>query len=108
AETPSLIPLTVRNGGALKDLGADDAVELPCEVSARGVRVPPVGLAPDAVRSLLLQVKEYERLTVRASVEHSRKFALAALEKNPLVGDQDVAQAVLTEYVQAFGQQMNQ
>ncbi|MGC2725891.1 MAG: hypothetical protein WA224_18175 [Candidatus Acidiferrales bacterium] len=108
AETPSLIPLTVRNGGALKDLGADDAVELPCEVSARGVRVPPVGLAPDAVRSLLLQVKEYERLTVRASVEHSRKFALAALEKNPLVGRQDVAQAVLTEYVQAFGQQMNQ
>ncbi|MFZ0885411.1 MAG: hypothetical protein WAN14_18565 [Candidatus Acidiferrales bacterium] len=108
AGTPSSIPLTVRNGGALEDLNADDAVELPCEVSARGVRVPPVGRAPDAVRPLLLQVKEYERLTVRASVEHSRKFALAALEKNPLVGRQDVAQQVLTEYLQAFGQQMNQ
>jgi len=106
AETPSLIPLTVRNGGALKDLDADDAVELPCEVSSRGVRVPPVERAPDAVRPLLLQVKEYERLTVRASVEHSRKFALAALEKNPLVGRQDVAQEVLTEYLQAFGPQM--
>jgi 6-phospho-beta-glucosidase len=106
AETPSLIPLTVRNGGALQDLDADDAVELPCEVSSRGVRVPPVGRAPDAVRPLLLQVKEYERLTVRASVEHSRKFALAALEKNPLVGRQDVAQKVLSEYLQAFGQQM--
>src|SRR3984885_13136589 len=108
AETPSSIPLTVRNGGALKDLESDDAVELPCEISARGVRVPPVGSAPDAVRPLLLQVKEYERLTVRASVEHSRKFALAALEKNPLVGRQDVAQQVLTEYLQAFGKQMNQ
>jgi 6-phospho-beta-glucosidase len=108
AETPSSIPLTIRNGGALKDLDADDAVELPCEVSSRGVHVPPVGRAPDAVRPLLLQVKEYERLTVRASVEHSRSFALAALEKNPLVGRQDVARKVLTEYVQAFGQQMNQ
>src|ERR1700722_15389110 len=106
AETTLLIPLTVRNGGALKDLDADDAVELPCEVSSRGVRVPPVERAPDAVRPLLLQVKEYERLTVRASVEHSRKFALAALEKNPLVGRQDVAQEVLTEYLQAFGPQM--
>ena len=108
AETPSSIPLTIRNGGALKDLDADDAVELPCEVSSRGVHVPPVGRAPDAVRPLLLQVKEYERLTVRASVEHSRSFALAALEKNPLVGRQDVARKVLTEYVQAFGQRMNQ
>lgn len=108
AETPSSIPLTIRNGGALKDLDADDAVELPCEVSSLGVQVPPVGRAPDAVRPLLLQVKEYERLTVRASVEHSRSFALAALEKNPLVGRQEVAQKVLTEYVQAFGQQMNQ
>jgi len=106
AETPSLIPLTIRNGRALEDLDADDAVELLCEVSSRGVHVPAVGRAPEAVRPLLLQVKEYERLTVRASVEHSRELALAALEKNPLVGRRDVAQQVLAEYLQAFGQQM--
>jgi 6-phospho-beta-glucosidase len=106
AETPSLIPLTIRNGRALEDLDPNDAVELPCEVSARGVQVPAVGRAPEAVRSLLLQVKEYERLTVRASVEHSREMALAALEKNPLVGREEVAKEVLAEYVQAFGPQM--
>jgi alpha-galactosidase/6-phospho-beta-glucosidase family protein len=55
---------------------------------------------------LLLQVKEYERLTVRASVEHSRELALAALEKNPLVADPKVAREVLAEYVHEFGQQM--
>ena len=106
AESPSLIPLTVRNGGALEDLEPNDAVELPCQVSSRGVQVLPVGRAPEAVRSLLLQVKEYERLTVRASVDHSREMALAALEKNPLVGRPEVARQVLAEYVQAFGQQM--
>ncbi len=106
AETPSLIPLTVRNGKALEDLAPDDAVELPCQVSAHGVQVPPVGRAPEAVRSLLLQVKEYERLTVRASVEHSRELALAALEKNPLVADPEVAREVLAEYLHEFGPQM--
>ena len=106
SETPSLIPLTVRNGKALEDLDADDAVELPCQVSSRGVQVLPVGRAPEVVRSLLLQVKEYERLTVRASVEHSRAMALAALEKNPLVGGSKVAEQVLAEYLQAFGPQM--
>jgi 6-phospho-beta-glucosidase len=106
SETPSLIPLTVRNGKALEDLATDDAVELPCQVSSRGVQVLPVGRAPEVVRSLLLQVKEYERLTVRASVEHSRAMALAALEKNPLVGGSEVAEQVLAEYLQAFGPQM--
>lgn len=106
AESPSLIPLTIRNGMALEDLDANDAVELPCEVSSRGVHAPGVGRAPEAVRSLLLQVKEYERLTVRASTEHSSDLALAALEKNPLVGRPDVAREVLAEYLRAFGQQM--
>lgn len=106
SESSSLIPLTVRNGGALADLQVNDAVELPCQVSSLGVNVLPVGRAPDAVSSLLLQMKEYERLTVQASVESSREKALAALEKNPLVGRPEVAQQVLAEYVEAFGPQM--
>jgi len=101
-----LIPLTVRNGRALDDLDPNDAVELPCQVSSGGVEVLPVGRAPEVVRPLLLRVKEYERLTVRASVEHSHQMALAALEKNPLVARSEVAQQVLAEYIQAFGQQM--
>ncbi len=107
ADQPSLIPLTVRNGKALEDLDATDAVELPCRVSKAGVDVLRVGRAPEAVRTLLLQVKAYERLTVQASIEHSYEAALAALEKNPLVSRPEIAQQVLAEYVQAFGPQMN-
>jgi 6-phospho-beta-glucosidase len=61
---------------------------------------------PDAVRPLLLQVKEYERLTVQASVEHSREVAIAALVTNPLVAQPETARDVLAEYIHAFGQQM--
>jgi 6-phospho-beta-glucosidase len=106
SETPSMIPLTVRNGGALADLETDDAVELPCQVSAHGIKVPPVGHAPEAVRALLLRVKEYERLTVEACVDRSKEAAVAALEKNPLVAERELAGKVLSQYVQAFGQQM--
>jgi len=106
SKEPKLVPLTVRNGGALPDLESNDAVELPCLVSANGIDVPPVGPVPEAVRPLLLQVKEYERLTVQASVEHSPEAALAALIKNPLVARPETARDVLSEYIDAFGQQM--
>jgi 6-phospho-beta-glucosidase len=67
--------------------------------------VLPVGHAPEAVRALLLQMKEYERLTVQAAVEHSLEKARAALEMNPLVG-QPAARKILADYVKAFGEQM--
>ena len=101
------IPLTVRNGHALEDLAANDAVELPCEVSSGGVKPRKVGRAPAGVRDLLLQVKEYERLTVRASVNRSNEAALAALATNPLVGRKEIASELLSDYVQAFGEQMH-
>ena len=101
------IPLTVRNNGALEDLEFSDAVELPCDVSSSGVKARKVGRAPDAVLDLLLRVKEYERLTVRASVNGSGEAALAALITNPLVGSKEVAGKVLSEYVHAFGDQMH-
>jgi 6-phospho-beta-glucosidase len=103
---PSLIPLTVRNAGALADLDANDAVELPCEVSSSGVKAASVGHAPEAVRELLLQVKEYERLTVLAAVEHSCEVAREALMKNPLVGRRDLADQVLSDYVREFSREM--
>jgi len=106
SDSPALIPLTVRNNNGLEDLDANDAVELPCQISAAGIQVPSVGRAPEAVRSLLLQVKEYERLTVHASVNCSYETALAALVKNPLVRRPKVARHVLADYVHAFGDQM--
>lgn len=100
------IPLTVRNGSALPDLLEDDSVELLCDVSSAGAKPHPVGPVPDSVRSLLLRVKEYERMTVEASIKGSYDEALAALEKNPLVGQTPVARAVLDEFVEAFGGMM--
>jgi 6-phospho-beta-glucosidase len=106
AQSPISIPLTIRNNGALEDLQPADAVELPCLVSCSGVTPRRVGHAPETVKELLLQVKEYERLTVAAAVNHSKVVAVTALVKNPLVAREKAATQVLSEYVQAFGKQM--
>ena len=106
AQAPTSIPLTVRNNGALEDLQTSDAVELPCTVSSAEVTPRQVGHAPDAVKDLLLQVKEYERLTVEAAVKHSESTAVTALVKNPLVAQEKAATQVLSDYVQVFGNQM--
>ncbi|MBV9074967.1 MAG: 6-phospho-beta-glucosidase [Acidobacteria bacterium] len=106
AESPTSIPLTVRNNGALEDLQPNDAVELPCAVSSKGVTPARVGNAPQAVKDLLRQVKEYERLTVQAAVNHSEAAAVSALVTNPLVVQEKVATEVLSDYMQAFGNEM--
>lgn len=106
SETASTIPLTIRNDGALEDLAPNDAVELPCRISSLGVQALAVGRAPETVRPLLMQVKEYERLTVRAVMEGSVEVAVAALTKNPLVGKPEVAREILAEYMSKFGAQM--
>lgn len=106
APSPTSIPLTVRNNGALENLQPSDAVELPCSVSSSGVTPRRVGHAPEAVKELLLQVKEYERLTVAAALNRSKAAAVTALVKNPLIAREKAATQVLSDYMQVFGNQM--
>lgn len=83
---PTQIVLNVANRGAIDDLAADDVVELPCLIDRHGPRPVESGPLPETVRGLVLAVKEYERLTIRASIEGSRDVAKLALMVYPLVG----------------------
>lgn len=48
-----------------------------------------MGHAPEAVRPLLLQVKEYEHLTVQGAVEHSHEAAREAWRKSVCMTGRD-------------------
>lgn len=85
--TNAIIPLNVPNRGAVRDLEDADVVEVPCVVNANGAHPLATGPAPEAVRDLLVRVKEYERLTVTAAASGLRRDAEWALQANPLVGD---------------------
>ncbi len=99
--TSAVIPLDVANRGNIAELEDDDVVEVPCLVNADGPHALNVAPVPDAVRDLLVQMKTYERLTVRAALEGSRELALEALATNPLVGRRDVAEQLVTEVMPA-------
>ena len=97
----AVFPVDVANHGAISDFAANDAVELPCEIDGRGARPLPFGAIPEAVRPLLRQVKEYERLTARAALTGSLRLAAEALAANPLVGDRVEVMQLAREYREA-------
>lgn len=87
SEQPRRIVLNVQNRGAIPDLADDDVVEVPCQVDWHGPQALAVGPIPEQVRGLLLAVKVYERLTIRAAVEGAKELAQLALLTYPLIGE---------------------
>lgn len=87
--------LNVPNQGAIEELSADDTVEVPCIVDRTGPKPMKVGCLPDHVRGLVLSVKHFERLGIRAAVERRWDLAALALTMNPIVGSWEAARQFL-------------
>lgn len=87
----AVIPLDVANRGTLPFLDAEDIVEVPCRVDAKGPHAQPVAPVPDHARELILEVKTYERATVRAALTGNRAELVDALALNPLVRSREQA-----------------
>lgn len=87
----TVLPLSVSNRANIPELEDDDVVEVPCRVDGNGPRALHVGRLPEAVRGLLLRVKDYERLTARAAVSREPDAVRTALAANPLVPSREVA-----------------
>jgi 6-phospho-beta-glucosidase len=83
-----------RNEGALADLPADVAVEIPAVIDHQGAHPIAAGHMPFSVRGLVQHVKAYEELTIDAAVTGSERTALLALTANPLVPSFDTARAL--------------
>jgi 6-phospho-beta-glucosidase len=91
----AIIPLNVRNRGALRDLDDLDVVEVPCIVNANGARPVAVGALPEAVDDLVMRVKDYEWLTLEAASTGADDDAARALARNPLVDDAALAERLV-------------
>ena len=100
-DTREMIIVNTAQNGVYPWLPADAVLELPCLVSAAGIRPLTQPEPPSAVWGLVAAVKNYERLAVEAAVSGERGTALAALLAHPLVGDYAAAQGLLEEMLQA-------
>ena len=76
------MPVDVANRGAIHDLDRDSAVEVPCAIDSNGARAAGCRTPPGQIRELVLQVKEFERITVSAALQGSRSLAIDALTAN--------------------------
>lgn len=103
AGTRAEVIVNTRNGSTLGFLDPDDIVEAPARIDADGMRPRAPSELPDAARSLVLEVKEYERAVVEAAAGASAERAAKALALHPLVPDATVAGELLRDYREAHG-----
>ena len=76
----------VRNDGSIAELPDDAVVEVPARIDRDGAHPLPQAPLIDEMRDLVVEIKAYERLTIKAARSGDRNDALAALGANPLVG----------------------
>ena len=95
--------LNIPNHGAIHGMGAEDVVEIPAHVAYDLIRPLAVGEIPLQCLGLMQQVKAYEQLTIRATLEHSYDLAWQALIFHPLVRDAQSARSILDGYITGHG-----
>ncbi len=87
----------VYNQGAIPNLPADLAVEVPIVVDAAGVHPVSLGPLPDPIAKLLSVQASVQQLAVEAAVRGSREIALEALLIDPVVHSTVAATKLLDE-----------
>jgi len=93
--------VNVPNKGVFKFLPDNAVVETAVLVNKHGITPITANPPPKAVWGLVSMVKNYEMLTAEAAITGDYDTALLALTHHPLVGDYDMAKALLDEMLQA-------
>ena len=89
--------LNVPHNGAISGYPGDWVLEMPCKVNRNGVKPIKADPLPSACNGLLVSVKNYELLTVKAAVYGDRDVAYQALLAHPLGPSADKVEAVLQD-----------
>jgi alpha-galactosidase len=87
----------VYNRGAIPNLPADLAVEVPIIADAAGIHPVSLGPLPEGIACLLAMQASVQQLSVEAAVRADKNLALQALLIDPVVHSASAAQALLDE-----------
>jgi alpha-galactosidase len=87
----------VYNRGAIPNLPADLAVEVPVIVDASGIHPASNDPLPDPIAKLLHMQASVQQLAVEAAVQGSRELALQALLIDPVMNSSIAAEKILDE-----------
>ncbi len=87
----------VYNQGAIPNLPADLAVEVPVMLDAQGIHPISLGPLPDGIAKLLSMQASCQQLAVDAAVHGSKELALQALLIDPVMNSSAAAEIILEE-----------
>ena len=87
----------VYNQGAIPNLPADLAVEVPVVVDAAGIHPVSLGPLPDGIAKLLHMQASVQQLAVEAAMHASKELALQALLIDPVINSTAAAEKILDE-----------
>jgi alpha-galactosidase len=87
----------VYNGGAMKNLPADLAVEIPIEVDGNGIHKVFIGDMPPQTTALMSLQIGPQQMSVEAAVRGDKTSALQALLVDPVINDTEAAVKILDE-----------
>ena len=87
----------VYNNGAISNLPADCAVEVPVTADASGIKPVNVGALPAGIARLLTQQVCVQQAAVEAAAYGSRELVMQALLLDPVISSTDAARAILDE-----------
>lgn len=94
--------VNVLNKGAMDFLDDNDAVEVRAIIGKDGATPLPVkGKVNDHIKEYIKQVKNYEKLAVKAAIYGDKVEAMRALMSNPLVADLKTASDCFDELLEA-------
>ena len=100
--------VSVRNNGTMSDLPDEVAIECNCVVTRDGAKPLAIGKMPIGARGMLQLQKAFEELAIEAAVTGDYATALHAMTINPLVGDSNLAKAVLDDLIEAHKEYLPQ
>ncbi len=97
----TIMTVSTRNNGTIKDLPDDCAVEVTCTLTGKGPVPYNFGSFKPQERGLLQLMKSMEELTIEAAVTGDRGTLLQAFMMNPLITSGNVAKQVMEELLEA-------
>jgi 6-phospho-beta-glucosidase len=100
---PRVMILNTVNRSAMPFLDPDAVVEVSCVVGPGGVVPTAIGDCPLECQGLIAQVRAAERAAIEAAVSGSRRQALRAFALHPLVPSVEVAEQLLSSYLDEHG-----
>ena len=88
------------NNGTIKDLEDDEIIECACIITKDGPKPLNIGKMNRNIRGPIQMIKGFENLCIQAAVTGNKDIAIAALNNNPLITSDELANQIFDEMLE--------